>query len=239
MLKILTVSQPGEIQTVFLVLLLSDEGEEGKGSRRWHSPVRDGADTKLENQTQHIKQWFLESARQGALGEQVQTQGQCKGSFPIEPSSLLPSSGRRGAVKGNREGGRDTAATGNTHVQGGRGRHEHRRESGKVESRSHWTGSTAEAGKWDKDRTGQGRRQMRYCGGYSNIAWRRNSRNYRKRNAAARPQSNEQSLWLVGQHQTAHPHTRVTGGGGKGQNGNRFKETVAEMLPNLMKTINP
>jgi hypothetical protein len=34
MLKILTVSQPGEIQTVFLVLLLSDEGEEGKGSRR-------------------------------------------------------------------------------------------------------------------------------------------------------------------------------------------------------------
>ena len=34
MLKILTVSQPAETQTVFLFLLLSDEGEEGKGSRR-------------------------------------------------------------------------------------------------------------------------------------------------------------------------------------------------------------
>ena len=54
--------------------------------------------------------------------------------------------------------------------------------AGKWNQDPHWTGSTAEAGKWDKDPTGQGRRQMRCCGGYSNIAWRRNSRNYRKRN---------------------------------------------------------
>lgn len=78
--------------------------------------------------------------------------------------------------------------------------------SGKVKQRPHWAGSTADELLW---RTQQHRLKTIETTGNSNS----NSRNYRKRNAAARPQSSEQSLRLAGRYQTAQTHTRVTGGG--------------------------
>lgn len=55
-----------------------------------------------------------------------------QGELPRQSPASLQSSGRRGGIKGNREGRRDTAATGDTHVQGGEEAMSTKKRSGKT-----------------------------------------------------------------------------------------------------------
>ena len=137
-----------------------------KRSKRWHGRIRDGADTELENDTTY-KAMIFRKCKTGSPGRAGPDARSVQGELPKWSPAGLQSSGRRGGTKGNREGQRDTAATGDTPVQRGEDARSTKERSGKSEIKT-------PPPRW-------GRRQIRCHGRYSNITWRCNTRSYWKR----------------------------------------------------------